>query len=243
MRTMKPNPRSIVEPVPLPPQLAEVADKYALLIKYSHRARVVDARLSGLPDDLRERFKQAAVLHPNSIEEIADALHAERQGRRSPLGDPKLDAIFRDLEMCGAEAQMEFKRAFDFLKGHVDPEKVFSQIAAERAAVASSRKAADQMAPSLMGYCPECNKLRNSAILKCAYCGNMAPVLTDQRSDLSARLDARMASLSDVAAELRQAMGTQRSSRQKTHLGVKVSLFLLFVTVIGFMAIELLGGG
>ena len=240
---MKPDPRGIVEPVPAPPQPAEVAYKYALLVKYSHRARVVDARLSALPNDLRERFKQAAVLHPNSVEEIADALHAERQRMRSPFGDPELDAMYRDLEVCGAEAQVEFKRAFDFMKGHADPEKVLSQITAELAAVASSREATDEITPSLMGYCPECSKLRSSALLTCAYCGNTAPVLLVQLSALSRHLDARMASLSDVAAELRQATGNPRSSRQQMPLGVKVLLFLLVVTVIGFVAIELLGGG
>ena len=115
-------------PVPSPPQPSEVADKYALMLKYSDKARAVEARLSKLPHDLRERFKREAVSYPDRIEAMADALLAELQRRGNPFGDPKLDALYEKLEVHGPQAQAEFQRVLEFLKGQVDPEKVFAQI-------------------------------------------------------------------------------------------------------------------
>ena len=122
------------EPVPSPPPPSEVDDKYAFLLKYSDKARAMEARLSKFPDDLRKRFKQEAVSYPDRIEEIADAIIAEHNRRQRPFSDPKLDVLYQRLEPHGPEAQSEFRRVLEFLKGQVDPEKVFAQISEEHSA-------------------------------------------------------------------------------------------------------------
>ncbi len=117
----------------------EVGEKYAMLLKYSDTAREADARLSKLPEELRGRFKQDIVANPdrieyfaNRIEYIATRILAENQKRLRPFGDPQLDALYQKLETYGPEAQAEFQRVLTFLKGQVDPEKVFIQIVAEK---------------------------------------------------------------------------------------------------------------
>jgi hypothetical protein len=107
---------------------SDVAEKYALLLKYSDKARAAELRLSSLPDDLRERFKREAVADPGQIAEIAARLVAEEQKRRSPFGDPKLDTLYRNLGSYGPGAQSEFRQVLELLKGEVDPERVFAQI-------------------------------------------------------------------------------------------------------------------
>jgi|GEM_PF-748566 len=109
----------------------EVGEKYAMLLKYSDKARSAEARLGMLPGELRERFKQEVVANPSHVEEIAARLLAEAQKRLTPFGDPKLDALYQKLEAHGPQAQAEFQRVLKFLKGQVDPEEVFIQIVAD----------------------------------------------------------------------------------------------------------------
>ena len=110
---------------------SDVEGKYALLLKYSDKARAAEARLTALPNELRERFKQEAVADPSRIEEIATILVVENQKRLSPLGHPGLDALYRKLESHGPEAQAEFQQVVVLLKGQVDPGEVFAQIVQE----------------------------------------------------------------------------------------------------------------
>ncbi len=112
--------------------LSDVAGKYALLLKYSDKARAAEQHLGSFPDDLRERFRQQAVADPARIPEIAARLAAEERKRSSRFGDPKLDALYRKLEAHGAEAQSEFQQVVELLKGEVDPEQVFNQIVGRR---------------------------------------------------------------------------------------------------------------
>jgi peptidoglycan hydrolase-like protein with peptidoglycan-binding domain len=117
-----------------------VADKYALLLKYSDKARAAEARLSTLPDDLRERFRQEAVADPGRIEEIASTLVAEGRKRLNPFGDPVLNALYRKLGSHGFEAQAEFLQVLELLKGQVDPEKVFARIIEDHPAREAEKK-------------------------------------------------------------------------------------------------------
>jgi len=121
-----------------------VADKYALLLKYSDKARVAEARLSSLPDDLRERFRQEAVADPRRIEEFVAAAVAEGRKRLNPFGDPVLNALYRKLGLHGFEAQAEFLQVLELLKGQVDPEKVFARIIEDH----PSREAEEKSQPS-----------------------------------------------------------------------------------------------
>ena len=121
-----------------------VADKYALLLKYSDKARVAEARLSSLPDDLRERFRHEAVADPRRIEEFVAAAVAEGRKRLNPFGDPVLNALYRKLGLHGFEAQAEFLQVLELLKGQVDPEKVFARIIEDH----PSREAEEKSRPS-----------------------------------------------------------------------------------------------
>ncbi len=112
--------------------LSDVAGKYALLLKYSDKARAAELHMSSFPDDLRESFRQQAVADPARIPEIAARLAAEERKRSSRFGDSKLDALYRKLEAHGAEAQSEFQQVVELLKGEVDPEQVFNQIVGRR---------------------------------------------------------------------------------------------------------------
>ena len=123
-----------------PSQPLELADKYALLLKYSDKARAAEARLSELPGDLRERFKTEVVADPARIEDIAGALLAESRKRLSPFDDPELDALYQKLADHGSQAQAEFKRVLELLKGQVDAAKVFAQIAEDQLAREAEEK-------------------------------------------------------------------------------------------------------
>src|SRR5690242_10916362 len=59
--------------VPLSPA-SEIDSQYALLLKYSDKARVAEQRLVAVPDDLLERFKMEAVNDPSRIEDIVTVL-------------------------------------------------------------------------------------------------------------------------------------------------------------------------
>ena len=121
-----------------------VADKYALLLKYSEKARAAEARLSTLPDDLREKFRQEAVADPGRIEEIVAAVVVEGRKRLNPFGDPVLNALYRKLGSHGFEAQAEFLQVLELLKGQVDAEKVFARIIEDH----PSREAEEKSRPS-----------------------------------------------------------------------------------------------
>ena len=108
--------------------LSDVAGKYALLLKYSDKARAAELHLGSFPDDLRERFRREAVADPARIPEIAARLAAEERKRSSRFGDAKLDGLYRKLEPWGPGAQAEFQQVVELLKGEVDPEQVFDQI-------------------------------------------------------------------------------------------------------------------
>ena len=108
--------------------LSDVAGKYALLLKYSDKARAAELHMSSFPDDLRESFRREAVADPARIPEIAARFAAEQRKRSSRFGDPKLDTLYRKLESHGAEAQSEFQQVVELLKGEVDAEQVFNQI-------------------------------------------------------------------------------------------------------------------
>ncbi len=122
--------------------LSDVAGKYALLLKYSDKARAAELRLSSFPDDLRERFRQEAVAEPAHISEIAARLAAEERKRSSLFGDPKLDTLHRKLGSYGPDAQSEFQQVVELLKGEVDPERVFTQIIGRMDRRSSSREGA-----------------------------------------------------------------------------------------------------
>jgi hypothetical protein len=109
----------------------EIAENYQLILKYSDKARAVADRVNQLPEDLHNRFKTEAVSDPDRIDEIADVLLAEHSERLNPYGDPKLDAMYKALGRLGADAQAEFRRVLEVLKGQADPDSVFNQIAAE----------------------------------------------------------------------------------------------------------------
>ena len=108
--------------------LSDIAGKYALLLKYSDKARAAELHMSSFPDDLRESFRREAVANPARIPEIAARLAAEERKRSSRFGDPKLDALYRKLGSWGPDAQSEFQQVVELLKGEVDPEQVFDQI-------------------------------------------------------------------------------------------------------------------
>jgi peptidoglycan hydrolase-like protein with peptidoglycan-binding domain len=130
-----------------PTQPSELADKYALLLKYSDKARAAEERLNELPDDLRDRFKQEVVADPARIEDIVAALLAEARKRLSPFDDAELDALYQKLAAHGPDAQAEFKRVLELLKGQVDAAKVFAQISEDhlvREAQEKSRRSADR---------------------------------------------------------------------------------------------------
>ena len=120
---------------------SNVADKYALLIKYSEKVRALDERLRELPDDLRDRLKRDAVSSPGNIEEIAASLVAENHKRECPFEDPKLDALHKQLEPYGPGAQSELRRVIGFLRGHVDADTVVAQIIADFRAKAGAATA------------------------------------------------------------------------------------------------------
>ena len=108
--------------------LSDLAGKYALLLKYSDKARAAELHMSSFPDDLRERFRREAVADPARIPEFAARLAAEERKRSSRFGDPKLDALYRKLGSHGPEAQSEFQQVVELLKGEVDPQQVFDRI-------------------------------------------------------------------------------------------------------------------
>ena len=113
--------------IPVSP-LSDIAGKYALLLKYSDKARAAELHMSSFPDDLRESFRREAVADPARIPEITARAAVEERKRSSRFGDPKLDALYRKLGSWGADAQSEFQQVVELLKGEVDPEQVFDQI-------------------------------------------------------------------------------------------------------------------
>ena len=116
-------------------------------MKYSDKARAVEARLSELPDDLRDRFKHEAVSNPGRVEEIAADLLAEGQKRRRPFDDKHLDDLYQGLGAVGSEAQAEFRRVIGFLGTEVDPDKVAARIITE-----STRYKGELEAARIMKY-------------------------------------------------------------------------------------------
>ena len=113
--------------VPLSPA-SEIDSRYALLLKYSDKARVAEQRLVAVPDDLLERFKMEAVNDPSRIEDIVTVLLAEAGKRLSPFDDPDLNTLYQKLGSYGPEAQSEFRRVLELLQGQVDVGQVFAQI-------------------------------------------------------------------------------------------------------------------
>jgi peptidoglycan hydrolase-like protein with peptidoglycan-binding domain len=112
---------------PLSPA-SEIDSKYALLLKYSDKARVAEQRLDTLPDDLLKRFRIEAVEDPSRIEDIVTILLAEARKRLSPFDDPDLNNLYQKLGPYGPEAQSEFRRVLELLQGQVDVGQVFAQI-------------------------------------------------------------------------------------------------------------------
>lgn len=166
---------------------SDVSEKYAMLLKFSERARAAEAQLRHLPGNLQERFKREAVANPGRVEEIAGHIIAEEQERLSPFGDPKLDALYQRLEAHGPQAQAEFQQAVAFLKGHVDPEKVFLQIVNETTKIAELPNASARVMPA-----------------------GFAPSAGTQAGSPSASLDTLQGRMADIARqtdEIRRAMG------------------------------------
>jgi peptidoglycan hydrolase-like protein with peptidoglycan-binding domain len=104
------------------PPVRSDPDKYALLLKYSDKARASEMQLGLLPDDLRERFRREAVADPSRIAEITARLLFEDQNRRSPFGDPKLDTLYQMVK--GDEEKAEGEQIADWRvagRGHQFP--------------------------------------------------------------------------------------------------------------------------
>ena len=125
--------------------LSDITGKYALLLKYSDKARAAELHVSTFPDDLRESFRREAVADPARIPQIAARLAAEERKRSSRFGDPKLDALYRKLGSYGPDAQAEFQQVVELLKGEVDPEQVFDQIVARM-----DRRSGNREVPSVV---------------------------------------------------------------------------------------------
>lgn len=91
-------------------------------------------------------------------------------------------AIVNAIERQGAAAVAEMRASREDVKKGI--ESLWAQLDRVRAntvppvseAAVSAAPSASGVAASTMGYCPGCGKLRGTNVLKCYYCGDMAPV-------------------------------------------------------------------
>jgi peptidoglycan hydrolase-like protein with peptidoglycan-binding domain len=65
------------------------------------------------------------------VDDVATAMLVEAWEPPSAFDDPKLDALYRKFGPAGDEAQAEFRRVLELLKGDVDARRVFARIIEE----------------------------------------------------------------------------------------------------------------